>query len=1192
MNKKRGLEDCSLSTRLTGRKATFWRTFMMMMKVCIILLFTCLQLHASSYSQSITLNTKGASLIQVFRTIEEQSGFVVLYNYKELQQSAPVTMAVKNMPLDQFLLHLFSNQPFTYKIEDRTILVSSRTGSPRPLPAAPRSMAPAAAAPEQRTITGMVTDQDGNPLPGVTVLVKGTSVGTATDSDGRYRLDIPDRAAALVFTMIGYSAREKEIGTASVMNVTMADALSELNEIVVIGYGERSKKDVTTAISRIGAETIDKSVAMTPEMAMQGTMSGVHVSGNSGNPMMRPTIRIRGTNTWGISDPLFVIDGIPVTEMGAGIEGANGRIADVRGPINIMSMIDPNDIESISVLKDASAAAIYGVRAANGVVLITTKTGRKGAMTVDFSARTGVQNLTKELDWLTTPEYTSFVQGIFATDPDRLPMEDNTGRFDPQSDRYLGHSPTYNWQDAVRNKNAVMQDYSVRISGGNENTDYNVSVGYTNTEGTILVNRLKRYSGSFKLNSRITDWLKTGVNYRLVNASGRDGVYSYFDVIRSAPWQPVYAAPGIPGYNGYANVVGGIQADGSYSNQKLYGQGTRINEVGRMNSNDASYDSWRNIGNLYLELTPVKGLTVKGTLSLDRYITTRYQFSDYDANVFDYTAGDPRARGGGKSVGSYQERDVVNNNLMKELMVGYSNSFGDHHLDLLFNFSDQKYNAGYKFAGTEYMTTKKAYLRTLSGERAYTSVGSEQMRWALQGYLFRLSYHYNSRYYLDATLRRDGSARFAPENRWGTFPSFSAAWRLKNEPVLESVSWLTDLKLRAGWGQLGNQEVRDMAYLSAISRNPHYAMGNSSQPDRPSSGVFYEGATIFGIPNRDLTWEKTETFNIGFDAQLLKGLEFSAEYYYKKTHGILQAIDLPSSVGVIETPVANVAKVSNRGFEFNLNWQQRVNAFRYGMGANLTTTQNRVLETYKGIPTAGGTVEQGYSMFYHRAYKVAGVFQSDEEARQWLSGHEDVNYQRSYVGAGDFYFQDLRGAPKGENEFYSEGADGRIDSYDMVYVGKSIPGFFYGLNLNADYKGFDFNVQFTGVGDVVKYNEIKVGTFMPTEADNVTTIVREAWTPQNRSATYPRLVFGDPVQNLRYSDFFFESAAYLRLQNMQLGYTINARAAGTGKKYFQAARIYAGASNAFTVTRYKGLDPENNNYPVPRTYFVGLTAKF
>jgi len=490
------------------------------------------------------------------------------------------------------------------------------------------------------------------------------------------------------------------------------------------------------------------------------------------------------------------------------------------------------------------------------VVLITTKKGRQDKPSVDFNSRFGIQNITQELDWLSTPEYTKFVQDVFASDPERNPNEDNVGRFDPSDPRYLGNSPTYNWEDAVRNKDAAMQDYSVKISGGTDNTDYYVSLGYSDTKGTILVNNLKRYSGALKINTKINDWIRTGVNYRLVNASGKSAPENYFDLIRSAPWQPIYQEEGIPGYNGYAYVVGGIQPDGSYANQKLYGAGTRINEVGRSHTNDQRYDSWRNMGNIYLELTPLEGLTLKGTISLDRYTTTRYEFKDYDANPFDYTAGDPRALGGGKSVGSYEERDTYNNNLVQELMVNYINSFGDHNLDFLFNFSNQKYDAKYRGASTEYMTTKKDYLRNLGGERAYTSIGSEQFRWALQGYLFRVGYNYAHKYYLDATLRRDGSARFAPENRWGTFPSLSAAWRLKSEPFMENIMWIDDLKLRTGWGQLGNQEVRDMAYLSAISKAPHYAFGNASQNNRPASGTFHEGATIFGIPNRDLTWEK------------------------------------------------------------------------------------------------------------------------------------------------------------------------------------------------------------------------------------------------------------------------------------------------------------------------------------------------
>ena len=1043
-----------------------------------------------------------------------------------------------------------------------------------------------------KRITGVVSDDTGEPIIGASVTVKGTTTGTATDIDGGFTLQVPENAVLLV-SYIGFSSLEVSVSGKTSFDIKLSEDTQVIDEVVVIGYGTRSKRDITTAISNVGAETIGRSLSMSAENAMQGTMSGVQVSGNTGDPMARPTIRIRGTNTWGVSDPLYVIDGIAVTEMGAGIEGKeDARLEDMRGPLNIMSMIDPSDIESISILKDASAAAIYGVRAANGVILITTKKGRKDKPTVDFSVRYGVQNITQELDYLTTPQYTKFVQDVYASDTDLSPNVDNAGRFDPSDPRYLGNSPTYDWQKAVRNKNAPTQDYSVKVSGGTDNTDYYVSLGFSDTQGTILNNSLERYSGAFKINTKINEWVRTGVNYRLVNAIGVNSENNYFGLSRSAPWQPIYAIGDIPGYKGYAFGVAGPQPDGSYSTEKLYGNGTRVNQVAMAALNDNSHNSLRNMGNAYVEFTPLKGLSVKGTVSLDMYTQERAQFEDNLTNPFNYTAGDPSTRGGGKSVGTYREAIIKNFNLIQEFSVNYANSFDDHNLDFLFNFSNQHYDAKYTHMQTEYMTTAKDYLRNLGGENEYTSMGSDQRRWALQGYLFRIGYNYKYKYYLDATVRRDGSARFAPENRWGTFPSVSAAWRLTSEDFMSGIDWLQDLKLRGGWGQLGNQEVRDMAYLSAISTAPTFAWGNYGTVNRPSTGRFNTSATIFGIPNRELSWEKTEILNVGFDAQLFRGLNISAEYYNKLTHGILQAIDLPSSVGFIDVPVANVAKVSNRGFEFSANYSGSKGDFFYNLGANITTTRNRVVETYKGIPTNDGRVEEGHSMFYHKAYKVAGIFQSDAEAQEWMSKYGDDSYNKAKVGAGDFYFQDLRGAPTEEGTFYSEGPDGKIDSYDMVDIGKSIPGYFYGFNIGGGYKDFDFSLQFSGVGDVMKYNEIKAGTFRTTEGDNPTTIVYNAWTPSNMQNEYPRLKFGDPAQNMRYSDFFFESGSYLRLQNIVLGYTLPSSFYKACNNNIRNVRIYVGSSNLFTITKYTGLDPESDSYPVPTMFYMGLTAKF
>ncbi|MDD6209042.1 MAG: TonB-dependent receptor [Bacteroidales bacterium] len=1051
-------------------------------------------------------------------------------------------------------------------------------------------------------VSGLVKDENGEPVIGATVVQKGTSNGTITNIDGMYELKLPSNATIEV-SYVGYVTQLIPVQGKNLINVNLKVDSKNIDEVVVIGYGSRNKRDVTTAISNVDAETISRSISMSAENAMQGTMSGVQVSGTTGNPMNRPTIRIRGTNSWGIADPLYVIDGIPVTELGAGIESVdNARLNTLRGSINIMTLIDPNDIESISVLKDASSAAIYGVRAANGVVLITTKKGRKDKPTIDFSGRFGVQNIYQELDFFNTQQYTKFVQGVYATDPGKTPNVNNTGLFDPSDPRYLGNSQTYDWQKAVRNKNAPMQDYSVKVSGGTDNTDYYVSLGYSNTEGALEYNYLKRYSGAVKVNTTINKWLRTGINYRLAYAKGRDGVTDYFGMSKAAPWQPIYQEnKSMPGYGGYAYVIPGFYyagRSGKWDQTYLYGAGQVYNQLGILAANNDYHTNLRNMGTAFIEFTPIKGLSIKGSISIDNARIDQFEFTDYDAAAFSSTSGNPWASADPVSVGNLGTRYSNSYNQIEEITVNYANSFGKHNLDFLFNFMDQHFMNRSGNESTNYVTTKKDYLMNMGGVNQYNIVEGFQNRFALMGYMFRIGYNYGHKYYLDATVRRDASARFAPSKRWGTFPSVSAAWRMKSENFLSDVDWLDDLKLRGGWGQLGNQEVRDMAYLSPIaSPGPSFAWGDDPGSKYPAAGYFNNGATIYGIPNPDLGWERTETYNVGFDAQAFSGLNFSFEFYNKLTKGILQTMNLPTSVGVINMPPANLARVRNSGFEINLNYNGNVGDFHYSVGGNLTTVRNRVLETYEHIPTTATNdgnlgIEEGHSMFYHKAYKVAGIFQSDEEAQSWLAKYGDDSYTVSKVGAGDFYFQDLRGKPKNEGEFYTEGPDGVIDSYDMVDIGNSLPGFFYGVNLSMEYKGFDLMAQFTGVGDVMKYNSIKAATFFPSEGSNVTDIVNNAWTPQNPSDVYPRLVFGDPAANLRRSDFFYESGAYFRCSNIQLGYTLPQSVYRATNNHIRYVKIYIGFSNLFTITKYTGLDPESDLYPTPRTFFMGLNAKF
>lgn len=1168
------------------KKISFWNCFaysdrikklLLIMKLSIIFsLALIIQVSASVYSQNAKLNISvtDTKLKDVLKLIENKTDFRFFFNDELTELDRKLSISATNKDINEILSSIFNQSNISYKIFENNVVV----------------IAPVENFVQQQKITGMVTDASSNePLPGVNVTVEGTTIGTVTDVNGKYSIEIPSANSTLVFSFVGYITEKMPANGKTTIDVVLIPDVKKLEEVVVIGYGSRNKRDVTTAISSVSSDAVEKSVSMSAELAMQGRMTGVQVSGNSGNPMARPTIRIRGVNTWGVASPLYIIDGVPVTEFGAGIEGQEDpRAADVRGPINIMTMIDPNDIESISVLKDASAAAIYGVRAANGVILITTKKGKGDHPIVEFSTRMGIQNITQKTNVLNTRQYTDFVNKVQASDPTIAPSTDNAGLFDENDPRYLGESPTYDWQDAIKNKNALTQDYSLRLSGGTAKTDYFVSVGTTKNQGAFKFNYLDRLSGSFKVNSQVNKWLKLGANYRIVSGKGKDNNVNYIDYALYPPWQKIYDPSGP---YGYAPVVEGRLANGTYSSKKLYGNGTRINGLGQSAANDNKYKSLRNMGSLYVEFEPISHLKIKGTSSMDIYNFTRYQFNDYDGSVFDYTAGDRSQPTDGNSVGSYEERDVYNANFTNEISVNYANTFGNHNIDILLNGSDQQYNAKYRGASTQWMQSKLEYMRRLGGESKYLSLGSDMTNSALEGLMGRIGYNYKSTYYLDVTVRHDGSTRFSKEKRWGTFPSASVAWRISNEKFFSEIKFINDLKFRAGWGQLGNQEVRDMAYLSPIDNRPIFAWG--VDPNRTAGmGYKYVGAAVFSLPNPDLQWEKTTTTDAGFDLSMFEGrLNLTADYFNKLTTGILQTITLPLSLGLIDMPVDNIASVRNSGIELSLNYSSTVGDLKYTLGGNFSTVKNTVEKTSGHIPL--GSIEEGYSMNYIKGYKVAGMFQNQEEIDAWKAKYSDENYQLAKLAPGDFYYQDLRSAPTKPNTFYKDSADNKITTYDQVFLGKTIPGFYYGLNISLEYKGIDFNAQFTGVGDVKKVNAVKQALENTgTTNANMSVKVLDAWTPENHSTSMPRIINGDPSKNYRFSDRFVESGAYMRLSDLQLGYTLPAKVYNMTNNAFSNLRIYVGASNLFTITKYSGYDPENDYYPTPRIFFMGLNVRF
>lgn len=1057
---------------------------------------------------------------------------------------------------------------------------------------------------QQRSVTGRVTDvSDGSSLPGVSVLVKGTTRGTATNSDGEYAINASSDEV-LIFSFIGFETKEVLVGERTALDVTMTTSSQQLSEIVVIGYGEREKRDLTGAISTMDSEEITKTVNMTPELAMQGRMAGVFVSTPSGSPFARPNVQIRGVATWGYSAPLYVIDGIPIIEGGASSGFAGDQ--DVRSPVNIMASINPNDIESISVLKDASAAAIYGVRASNGVILITTKKGKEGKPKIEFSAQRGVQDVPKNFSMLNTADYTALYQEAYANNPSQaanLPAE-----FNPGDPAYLGNSPTYNWQNKLLNSSAVIEDYSLRVSGGSESTNYFISGGYGRTEGSLIENYLERLTLSSNVTTKIGKYVETGMNLRLAYNKALDNTGTDLAYVATAPpWQPIYDANDVTGYapSVTAEFVENPNFDltllspgAKYdfapgSPSFLYGPSTRGNVFATQELNETNFDLFRTFGNIFLQVEPIKGLKLKGTISGDYYFNLRKTWGEYADYRFSQTPGNPYAGHDGNAKGSYGERQSRNLNLIKEFTINYNKTFGDHNVDVLLSAMDQESTWRYTDASSSQVNFTDPDLRNVGNNPPFNGTFTGRRPQTLQGYLARVSYKYKDKYYFDATVRRDGSSVFASDYRWGTFPSFAAAWRISEEDFFKSLNsgFINDLKIRGGWGELGNKETtQGFAYLSSVQSQPDYSLGSGN--GNPY-GTQLQGVRLPNFPNFELSWERVRTTNIGFDASLLNNhVSLTAEYYNRYTEGIIQSVSLPPNSGIEVPTDLNIGNVKNDGVELQLGYNNVFGELSFSASANLTTVKNRVVNMYRGNPIGDeyGRIQEGYPIGYLWMYKVGGIFQSDDEIASWKENYADAvgtNNQQP----GDIYFQDVSGNPD-PGEFFNPIADSLINNNDRTYVGKTIAGYYYGLNLAFGFKGFDLSIFFQGVGDLQKYNGSRAGgENMSSTGTNQWTTTRDRWTVENPSTTMPRAVFMDPNSNNRVSDRFVEDASFLRLKNVQLGYSLpTGMLAKTG--VIENVRIFLSGTNLLTFTSWEGIDPENDVVPPLTQVLLGLSATF
>lgn len=967
---------------------------------------------------------------------------------------------------------------------------------------------------------------------------------------------------------------------------------------------------MTGSISAINSEDIEKLPVATPQFALQGKATGVRVINTSGDPNAAPSIYVRGIGSWqGTSQPLYVVDGQIITPIADGNEDViSGQNRDT--PPNLWTLIDPNDIESISVLKDASAAAIYGSRGANGVILITTKRGKSGEPILEFNAYSGISNIPK-YNMLNTQQYVSIVNEMFANNlnPDitiedelygRTQPDDDTRlisyspQFDQSSPYYISSGETYDWQDKLIRSNALDQAYGLKLSGGSEKSRYYVSVGYKNQDGNFLGNGMKKYTAAVNLDTDVKKWLKIGINYKFAFQDISMNDQTDLPGITSvAPWQPLLDPNS---KSGYEEVL-----DTDRSNwiaRRKYGQASRDNYLALTNLNRSDFVLQRHIGQGFMEIRPFKDLVLRGSLSLDYTNQDRQQVNVYANNIFVNNGQNPStvAPSAPDALGSFSSRTNEIINYQADFMATFDKILGNHRITATGVIQDQYHKRFVRdLSGANLLDVRDlnnvGYGNDLANNNSFYGL-SDAKYWF--GYVGRVNYIYNSRYYLDLSYRRDGSSGFTKENRWGNFFAVSAAWRISTLPFIQNLSFVNDIKLRGGYGEAGNDEtvVGSYAYLSSVGGSGSYRWGSGNGDP---IGNWYPASPIAGFPNTNLTWEVAGTSSIALDALLFDNkFNFTIELYNRITDGIQQFVNLPPSVGTYD-PAFNIGVLQNKGLDMGAGYKESVGDFTFELSGNISFLKNKVKELYKHQPleTNFGRVEEGRSIGHIWGYKVGGIFQTQQEIDDYYAKYEDQTItNKDFVGPGDLYFQDIGGNPTVDEPFYSTESDSLINTYDQTEIGNTIPGFTYGINLNAGWKGLDLSVSFYGEGNVEKYNSVRAGMESMSGISNFGTTVSNRWTPTNIKTDMPRAVVDDPAGNMRFSDRFIESAAFFRLNNWQLGYTIPKSVLLKTNDAIKSIRIYIGGQNNIYMSKWTGVDPVNDRKPLPRAFCMGLNAKF
>lgn len=982
-------------------------------------------------------------------------------------------------------------------------------------------------------VNGTVKDVNNNGMPGVNVVVAGTTNGVVTDVDGNFSINT-EANATLNFTFIGYVSQALALEGKTNVSVTLLEDVTRMDEVVVVGYGTQRKSDLTGAVAVVKTENLEKVQSNDITKMLQGQVSGVTVH-SSGEPGAVPIVKIRGVGSFQNTGPLYVIDGIPV-------EG----IAD----------FSPTDIESMQVLKDASACAIYGSRGANGVIIITTKKGKSGRVRVDYDGTYSIHTMAKRMDVTKREDFQKLNNKAKENDGLSLAPANDTSNI-----RFIGNIDT-DWQKEAL-KNGYTNEHTLRISGGKDIYNYSLNLNYYDQEGQLVGNgpSYERYSA--KLNTEQKFWkIKTGQSLYFARSNkvnltnSQWGNTALMDIISAIPTVPIYDTTNIGGFGGGVDTI----------HNQIAG-----NSIGYNSLKNFYEDRDRFLGNIWAEYEFITGLTYKINLSYDEQKSFRHEYT-------------PRFNLGTRITNAQNELkewDVSNPVMLMEHTLNYNKELGKHKFSLLAGYSAQKeyWDIDYGTAVGDSLAISQEL--SFGKNAAYEYTRPEH---TMISYLGRFNYSYDDKYLLTANFRRDASSRFGPNKKWGNFPSVSVAWKLNNEPFLKSIDIITLLKLRGGIGTIGNEKIGEYGFESVINPYASYVFNG-----KLNTGMIQ---TIVADPS--IHWEEKETRNVGIDVALFKNrLEFSAEYYYNIARDLLYEAPIPWSVGSVKPPFTNIGTMVNKGFEASLTFRKMEGDFHFDISINATTLENEVTKLGKTLTTYMSRTEVGQPMGQLYGWDFIGIFQTKDEINTKAPGAKgyDPNKHAYQTGAkpGDAKFRDVNN-------------DSLINDDDRIYLGTAIPWLTGGLNVNMEYKGIDFSFFFQGVYGNKAFNgpyqilhSYGLGNYSPD-------LLTQQWTGPGSTNEYPRMTQLDQNGNNRTSQRFIEDASYLKLQSLQIGYTFPVSLIKSIKA--EKVRVFISGQNLLTFTKYRGFDPDFSNdglfyrgqdygsFPTPRTYMAGIKLSF